>query len=99
MDIRNSLKPYMGQLLSPLDTAIFLAMLLLFYTVGLVIYRVYLSPLAKFPGPKLAAATGWYEVYFDLLYGEGGQFPFQIERLHKRYGKLFRVAPRRSQGR
>lgn len=54
------------------------------YLVGLGFYRLYLSPLAKFPGPKLAALTKWYEFYYDVV--AQGQFTFQIQKLHKKYG-------------
>ena len=36
---------------------------------GVVIYRLYLSPLSKFPGPRLAAATQWYGEH-ELLIDE-----------------------------
>lgn len=51
---------------------------------GLAIYRLFLSPLARFPGPKLAALTGWYEVYFDCF--KRGRFWVEIEEMHKKYG-------------
>lgn len=63
---------------------------LLFYTAGLVIYRLYLSPLAKFPGPKLAAATQYYEIYYDIISGGGGNFTRQIKKMHEKYGNSTR---------
>lgn len=61
-----------------------LALSVLIYNVILIIYRLYFSPLAKFPGSKLAAATGWYEFYFD--YWKNGKYIFEIERMHQVYG-------------
>ncbi len=55
------------------------------YISALGIYRLFLHPLAKFPGPRLGALTCWYERYFDLV--RDGDFPFQIEKLHKKYGE------------
>lgn len=55
---------------------------------GQVIYHLLFHPLSKFPGPKLAAAKGWYESYFDLWVEDGGQFIFEIKRLHQKYGQL-----------
>ena len=54
------------------------------YLVALAVNRLYLSSLAKFPGPKLAALTHWYEFYFAVILP--GQFTFHIQDLHKQYG-------------
>lgn len=59
------------------------------YVFGLVIYRLLLSPIARFPGPKLAAATGWYETYYDVV--KKGKFLFEIERMHQKYGMSLRL--------
>lgn len=32
-----------------------------------IFYRLYLSPIAHFPGPKIAAATWLYQFYFDVV--------------------------------
>ena len=51
-----------------------------------VIYRLKLSPIAKFPGPRLAALTGAYEFYFDVI--KKGMYIWEIEKMHQRYGQL-----------
>lgn len=54
------------------------------YWFGLVIYRLYFHPLAGFPGPRLAAATSWWEFYYDVV--KDGELVFQLPGLHKKYG-------------
>jgi hypothetical protein len=54
------------------------------YLIGLVVYRLYFSPLAKFPGPKLATITRWYEAYYEIVLS--GQYSFKIDKLHDIYG-------------
>lgn len=53
--------------------------------IGLVIYRLYFSPLAGFPGPKIAAATHWYEFYYNFWLQ--GKYIYQIEKMHQKYGR------------
>jgi len=48
------------------------------------VWRLFLSPIAKFPGSKLAAVTFWYEFYYDAV--KGGAYVYEIERMHKQYG-------------
>lgn len=61
------------------------AILILLYPIGLAVYRLYFSPIAKFPGPKLAALTFWYEFYYDVI--NQGRYTWQIGRLHDEYGR------------
>jgi hypothetical protein len=52
---------------------------------------VFLGPLSKFPGPKLAAATLWYEFYYDVILK--GRYTFKIKELHKQYGIYELLSP------
>ncbi|KAH7087028.1 cytochrome P450 [Paraphoma chrysanthemicola] len=61
------------------------------YCASLAFYRLYLHPLAKFPGPKLAAVTRWYELYYDVI--REGQYTFRIADFHKAYGPIIRISP------
>lgn len=54
------------------------------YGFSLAIYRLLFSPIARFPGPKLAALTNLYEFYYD--YFGNGKYIFQIEKMHAKYG-------------
>lgn len=55
------------------------------YLGALMIYRLVLSPIAKFPGPRLAAVSNWYEFYYDVI--RKGHFTAHIQQLHKKYGE------------
>lgn len=54
------------------------------YPCGLGLYRLTFDPLAGFPGPSIAAATYWYEFYYDWWCE--GKYIFEIEKMHKKYG-------------
>lgn len=54
------------------------------YGFSLAIYRLLFSPIAGFPGPKLAALTNLYEFYYDFF--GNGNYIFQIKKMHDKYG-------------
>ena len=47
-------------------------------------------PLSGFPGPKLAAASYFYEAYYDWFLT--GRYGHEIRRMHERYGEWTRTA-------
>ncbi|GAW11396.1 hypothetical protein ANO14919_007400 [Xylariales sp. No.14919] len=53
------------------------------YLMSTWIYNLYFHPLAGFPGPKIAAASGLYEFYYDVV--KKGQYLYKIEEMHRQY--------------
>jgi hypothetical protein len=62
-----------------------IAFLCLGYVLYYIAYQLLLHPLRKFPGPKLAALTTWYEGYYDAIASKG-RFTFKLKDLHDAYG-------------
>ncbi|KAH7213150.1 cytochrome P450 [Fusarium oxysporum] len=54
-----------------------------------VTYRLYLSPLRKFPGPWLAATSNAWEIYHSLT---NDRF-CAIHELHEKHGNVVRIGP------
>ncbi|MCJ1249524.1 hypothetical protein MMC30_006750 [Trapelia coarctata] len=84
--------PHQLSTYSTSQIATFLGLSWLLYLIFLPIYRLYLSPLAKFPGRKLAIITPWYEFYYE--YVKRGVYTWEIEDMHKKYGPIVRISPR-----
>ncbi|EEQ28161.1 benzoate 4-monooxygenase cytochrome P450 [Microsporum canis CBS 113480] len=74
-----------------LNYVVIISLVSALYGICLITYRLLFSPLAKFPGPKLAAVSRWYEMYFDVICG--GIFLWEIDRMHEKYGPIVRISP------
>ncbi|KAK7052838.1 hypothetical protein VNI00_004157 [Paramarasmius palmivorus] len=61
------------------------------FLLTIVIYRLFFHPLCHFSGPKLAAATEIYQVYFDVV--KGGELLNHLRQLHREYGPVVRIGP------
>ncbi|KAI1809586.1 cytochrome P450 [Poronia punctata] len=61
------------------------------YRASIIIYRLYFHPLSKYPGPKVAAATTLYRVYYQMI--RDGEHVAQATKLHEQYGPVVRIAP------
>ncbi|KAF2458298.1 cytochrome P450 [Lineolata rhizophorae] len=77
--------------LPPKTIAVYAVGAFVAYCFWLAVYRLFLSPLAKFPGRKLAALTGWYEFYYDVI--QTGMYWEQVGKMHEEYGPIIRISP------
>ncbi|KAI1380418.1 cytochrome P450 [Hypoxylon crocopeplum] len=75
-----------SMLLSPY---VFLPVYFSLLPISLIIYRLYLHPLAKIPGPRLAAITSLWYVYQIRK----GHMQVLYTDLHKKYGPVVRISP------
>jgi hypothetical protein len=57
--------------------------------INITLYNLYLHPLRKFPGPKLAAITPYYWTWKILI----GQKHTYAKKWHEQYGEVVRVQP------
>jgi hypothetical protein len=55
------------------------------YAVTRCIYNLFMHPLRKIPGPKLAGICSIYDFYYDVV--KGGTYLWKIREMHDRYGK------------
>ena len=68
------------------EISVITAVIFSVYVVSLASYRLYFSPLARFPGRKLAALTQLYEFYYDYI--RRGKYQWELEDMHAKYGML-----------
>ncbi|KAK1991624.1 cytochrome P450 [Colletotrichum falcatum] len=56
---------------------------------GIVVYRLFFHPLAKYPGPLAAKITDGYQLYHAWI----GDRHLDFYKLHNKYGKVVRFGP------
>ncbi|RDL36248.1 Uncharacterized protein BP5553_06860 [Venustampulla echinocandica] len=73
----------------PFNLVLPLVILPVLYLVALVLYRLYLHPLANFPGRKLHAISAVPCAYSMVK----GRLPFKNRLLHEKHGSVIRITP------
>lgn len=68
-----------------------LLIVFLAYRASICFYRLYFHPLAKFPGPRLAAVTTLWRAYHQVW--RDGKLLHTTRELHKHYGPIIRISP------
>ncbi|OAR03136.1 hypothetical protein LLEC1_06591 [Akanthomyces lecanii] len=72
------------------NTVALAASIALVHLALLSIYRIWLHPLARYPGPKLQAALYLPHLYNNYIVGNGH---VRAARLHRTYGPIVRIGP------
>ncbi|GLA96146.1 hypothetical protein AtubIFM57143_003611 [Aspergillus tubingensis] len=75
----------------PVNIGLIVLIGILIYACSVITIRLYFHPLSKFPGPRIAAATSWYEFYKDVILS--GQYSKSFPSLHAKYGSVVRIHP------
>jgi len=74
-----------------LDAFYFSSFAILVYFIHTILYRLFLSPIAHIPGPKIAALIWWYEYYHDVVHY--GKYIWKVKEFHQQYGPIVRINP------
>ncbi|KEY67210.1 Sat11 [Stachybotrys chartarum IBT 7711] len=74
------------------DAFLLIAMLYLGYLLCICFYNIYLHPLRHIPGSKLAVMGPYLEFYHEVI--RQGQYLWEIEKMHDKYGPIVRVNER-----
>lgn len=59
------------------------------YVLGRITYNLYIHPLSRYPGPRLAAISSLHYVYWT----NNGQLHTKLKDLHDQYGDVVRIEP------
>lgn len=51
------------------------------------VYNLYFHPLARFPGPRFAAASSWWQVYIEVITEQS--LSLKLWELHSIYGMYY----------
>ncbi|KAI2468304.1 cytochrome P450 [Annulohypoxylon bovei var. microspora] len=61
----------------------------IYFVLSILVYRLGFHPLARYPGPLLAACTDWYTVFWHV----SGNRHLELHRQHGKHGKYVRFGP------
>nr|UWK20100.1 cytochrome P450 [Trichoderma rubi] len=89
---QDQLETLLARDVQPKLFVVFMAVLAIISTLTKWVYNLHLHPQRKIPGPRLAAMTGLYEFWFDVVMN--GRYSAEIDRMHEIYGPIVRISPR-----